>query len=636
MTYNLGVNKRHLLLLSVIFLISLGIRLYLLDKRWINPDEGAHLMDAVLLLDGKIPEVDYGSRQPLYVYVIALFLKLFGTSYISGRLMPITCSMLTGIVVFLIARALFDENVGALSSAIYWMMPLEVINSTLVKTEPLVILLTGLSFYGLIRFWKSDRAGWLIGAGIFAALGYYVRQSSLIVPLCAVVFLGLLYRGRIRATANSLGYFAIGYLAVMSIVMVYYSRYLSLERLFKSISVSPFGTVITIAQRIIYRYAGGAESERVISHNADRPANALSSFLDAFDFHSFLLIGLLFSIVSFGFVLYNSYRREAAGEYLLSLSLLYLWVFSLFAAYSVYFIARRFGIDYFREFLPPLVIIFSAWVYEFLPSWVTDKEKITQRLILIGLPLLGILFVLLSNNHEMLGHGYFASIAVTLIAFFTFIGTFESSRRRISFGLTLSAILALILVSRQEMLKTYFSGAAPSLGIIGAIYAVVWVYRNNKIRPGSADFLQFIALSIASGALAVSVTYSAVQMNLAYQTVWSPESVARAAAYLDTHTQSGDEIISGAAIWEFQALRRPFNMISHPLVFQYDITDQEREAFKHAILTRPPKVIILDGYTEKTYLQQFPWISEIIQNKYELGATVEPAKYPVKIYLEKN
>ena len=50
-------------MLLVVCVVSLSIRLWLLDKRWINPDEGPHLMDAVLVLDGKIPRVDFDSRE---------------------------------------------------------------------------------------------------------------------------------------------------------------------------------------------------------------------------------------------------------------------------------------------------------------------------------------------------------------------------------------------------------------------------------------------------------------------------------------------------------------------------------------------------------------------------------------------
>ena len=71
-------------------------------------DESAHLMDAVLALDGKVPLVDFDSRQPLYVYINALFLKLFGISYTAGRLLPLTCSLLIGIFVYLIANTLFE------------------------------------------------------------------------------------------------------------------------------------------------------------------------------------------------------------------------------------------------------------------------------------------------------------------------------------------------------------------------------------------------------------------------------------------------------------------------------------------------------------------------------------------------
>jgi len=104
-------------------------------------------MDAVLALDGMIPEVDYSSRQPLYTYALAGTFKLFGINYVSGRILPLTCSMLVGFLIFLIARLLFDEKVALLSAAIYWMLPLELMNSVIVKTEPLVTLLICLSLY---------------------------------------------------------------------------------------------------------------------------------------------------------------------------------------------------------------------------------------------------------------------------------------------------------------------------------------------------------------------------------------------------------------------------------------------------------------------------------------------------------
>ena len=64
-------------LLLLILFAGFALRILLLQIRWINPDEGAHLLDARLLLEGQIPVADFGSRQPFYVLIIAMLLKIF-------------------------------------------------------------------------------------------------------------------------------------------------------------------------------------------------------------------------------------------------------------------------------------------------------------------------------------------------------------------------------------------------------------------------------------------------------------------------------------------------------------------------------------------------------------------------------
>ena len=58
-----------LLLLLLILLAGLAVRLLLLQLRWINPDEGAHLLDARLWLAGQVPVADFGARQPFYILI---------------------------------------------------------------------------------------------------------------------------------------------------------------------------------------------------------------------------------------------------------------------------------------------------------------------------------------------------------------------------------------------------------------------------------------------------------------------------------------------------------------------------------------------------------------------------------------
>jgi hypothetical protein len=341
---------------------------------------------------------------------------------------------------------------------------------------------------------------------------------------------------------------------------------------------------------------------------------------------------MLFSVVAFGLSLLVNRKGKLSREDLLSRLFLYFWVLSLFAGYAAYLASRGFFIDYFREFLPPLVLIFSAWVFQSLPGAIADRERLTKRLVLAGLPLSGVLFILQENYPVFYGTGFYASIAIALVALVTFTGTFESSARRIYFAMSLVAIIAFILFPQQTVFKAYLTGPLPSLGMIGVIYGVTWVFLKGRIRPLRGDYLRFVTLSIAAAALVVSISRSALLLNVAYDTPWSPESLKTIVTYLRNNTRPGDEVMSGAVIWEFQALRRPFHMISHPLVFEFPVWPEKQNEIRAAIAANPPKIIILDGFTEKSYFRQFPSIPDLLHREYQLVLTEGTKQYPVRVY----
>ena len=622
-------NKIYILLL-VVCLISLSLRLWLLDKRWINPDEGAHLMDAVLVLEGNIPEVDFNSRGPLYVYAIAGFLKLFGINYISGRLLPLTCSLLTGILVFLTARRLFDEKVALLSSVIYWMLPLELMNSVVVKMQPLVALLTCLSIYSMVQSLHRRKGLWLMIAGLFAAMGFYVRESALIIPLVVFGSLILFHRWRLREVTKNFSFFLSGYIGFFLLVLTCYGRFMSTGALITS-SLSPFGFLTSIVKKAISVNGGLAGPANVLTSQTSDMSWLYYRYLhEAFNLHSFLLIGLGFSAVTAGRYLLVSNRQEIWREHLIPHFILYLWVFFLFISYGFYFYTRGFFIDYFREFLPPLAIIFAAWIRYSVPS--LERKGVLEWLIMVGVCLSGILFFLQSNYQDIFGIGFHASLTIAIFTLFTFTKVFKPSSRRLVFVSIILSIVVLILISRQAPMKLYLSGTVPSIGTIAIIYGITWVLLGEKMRPPWVSYVKFVGLSIALGSLVVSISYSAILLNLAYDSPWSPQSVEKTAAYLRTYTSDNDEVMSGAVIWELQARRKPFQMISHPLVFENNMSEKERDALRFTVTTRPPKVIILDGYTEKTYIRQVPRIMELLHTDYELMTTVDPVKYPTGAY----
>src|SRR5206468_707062 len=116
--------------------------------------------------------------------------------------------------------------------------------------------------------------------------------------------------------------------------------------------------------------------------------------------------------------------------------------------YFYRFLTQAFYIDYFREFFPPLVILFAAWVCSSIPS--LAEESRVEKLILGGAFLSAILFVAQSQYKDQFGFGHHASLTIALFALVYFAGKWESATRRVMFASVLVSLLALIVVGRSE------------------------------------------------------------------------------------------------------------------------------------------------------------------------------------------
>lgn len=179
-------NKRISPVTITVFLMGILVRFLLIPIRWINPDEGAHLMGGRLIVEGLIPVADYGARQPLYVYALALFNILAGPSYMVGRLLPVISSVGIAMLLYYIAQRLYGVTAAWIAAAIYLFLPLLLIWAPVVKTEQPAIFLVMISMAFVLRM--EERPGWMILAGSFAALAFYIRQPTLYAPLAVVLY----------------------------------------------------------------------------------------------------------------------------------------------------------------------------------------------------------------------------------------------------------------------------------------------------------------------------------------------------------------------------------------------------------------------------------------------------------------
>ena len=625
-----STETQKIMILFMVFLVSLVFRLWLLDKRWINPDEGAHLMDAVLVLDGKVPFRDFSSRQPFYTYVIATVFNLFGPGLEVGRGLMLACSMLTGVFVFLIARTLFETKVAVLAAATYWVLPLEVFNSPIVKTEPMVMLLTSASFFAVARYSRAERLGWLIASGALAALAFYVRQSSLIIPAAVAIFIPLQAGWRWRVALKGYVAFAVGYLCVAAIMILYFTTEMGFDAVLRS-GLNPLVYLLDAFSRSTGLAGSIVDDDLVATRSWDYYYIYVR---DSIFMHVFLLVGAGVGAAVAGYSMLVTRTSEERRRTGIAYALLCLWVSLMLGAYVYYFASRGFFFDYSREFLPPLSILFAAGLVSVFP--VLKREWMAEALI-IGVIAVGVAIFLIQPQYEYLfSMGQYATIGIALTAIFYVTGSSMPILRRLILLATLVGLLIVVIVSRRPPLDFYLTGIVPSVAMIVVFYITVAVGWAGAMRDWVSHYLRFIGVSMVVGSLIVGVSYSSLLLSMRFDSVWSPQALRAAAEYLRENTDKGDEVLSGGVIWELEASLRPYQGITHPLGFIFHISREQLAQIEAAFVVNPPKIIVLDGYTEKTYFQWVQSLPDLLRTRYELKSTAGPGNYPVMIYQRRD
>jgi len=622
-------DKKRYAILILVALISVALRLWLLDQRWVNPDEGAHLMDAVLANEGKIPLVDFESRQPVYTYMIATVFRFTGSGLQSGRVMNLLLSMAVGVLIFFIAKQLFNKEIAFLSTLIYWAIPLEIVNSVVVKMQPLTLFFSCFSFLSLIKYLKTRHAWWLILAGTLAALGYYVRQSALIVPLVTILVLLTADIAR-RDRFKGIGFFLIGYLGCVTLVMGFYSRYMDLKDVV-SCGLNPFEFMLQALKKMVLT-TNMTSTPIAETELAGKLRDITSNNYNLYDryihqatyMHLFLFVGAAFSLIPFGRHFIRNQRKKI-DDYTNSLMLLYFWVAALFLAYAYYYYTRGFFIDYFREFLPPLVILLSVWICDTVKALKTENAEIPFSILLISFASISFLILKTPRGLAILTEFILISIGLFAGVYFAMWQKYSDKSKFIfPFFIAVCVGVGCLLMATNH--KVY--------RIIAMIFIFIspFALMVKGLKVTKKEYTHYIMLSIIVGTFLYGYAISGRSLGVMYDSVWSPNAVSDVAKFLKANTQKTDQVISGAVIWELEARRKPYMNKSHPLALALPISENERKLLKASIFETPPAIVIMDGYTEKTYLRQVPTLKRLLTEAYSKVYTAGPARMPVEIF----
>jgi len=171
---------RYSFLLFLTLLACFVIRYYFASIGNINLDEGNGLYDANLILQGEIPFKDYSTRSPGYLYTLALFIKVFGYSIMTGRLLAIISGTAICFFLFLISKELYNKNVGLIAALIYCLSPFFIYYGIIgyLRTACLVWVL--ISVYFLILAIKEKRLKHFFLSGLFIGIAMLFYRGHLV------------------------------------------------------------------------------------------------------------------------------------------------------------------------------------------------------------------------------------------------------------------------------------------------------------------------------------------------------------------------------------------------------------------------------------------------------------------------
>ncbi|MBD3374382.1 hypothetical protein GF406_05035 [candidate division KSB1 bacterium] len=354
-----------LLFITLLFLLYSGL---VIDERWIDVDEGAHLADAQLLLQGQVPYVDYLSRQPFYVVHLGLFVKLLGIHYGSGRWLGLFSALSAGFLIFLIARQLFPKRTSMIAMLLFLAFPLVLLYAPMTKMNFVVTVWNCLAIYLFLRFYKTGTFGSMILVGVVTGFAFYVRASSLAVPATLVVMIFLLNGSQVKTSLRQTGGGVTGFFLVATAVFLFYAQFIDFDQFVRS-PLNPFDMVFQSVSKIqsLWNARSG-----IANQSGDL------QILSLFHVKHWLAMTL---------VLFGGMAIYCAGLVIRARPLkdtpVLEWIFplwTLFTAlvYSFQFFHHGFFPEYGAEFYPSLMICLAVVLFKPLP-W----KKLTWSFILV-------------------------------------------------------------------------------------------------------------------------------------------------------------------------------------------------------------------------------------------------------------
>lgn len=174
-------DRRYLNIALIVIAIVTAVRVavLILSPLDLYPDEAQYWWWA------QNPDWGYFSKPPLIGWIIWLTTAFFGDAEWAIRIGSPLLHAVTALLVFGIARRVFDARVGLFSALAYLTTPGVSYSSGLISTDVPLLLCWAVALYAFLRAIDDPRWRWAVLAGIAFGFGLEAKYAMFYLVLCA-------------------------------------------------------------------------------------------------------------------------------------------------------------------------------------------------------------------------------------------------------------------------------------------------------------------------------------------------------------------------------------------------------------------------------------------------------------------
>lgn len=409
--YNSIMFKRKILVyLAILFIISLGLRLYKIDTVpiGIHPDEASSGYNAYSII--KTGKDEHGinhplifqafgdQKLPLYIYTLTPFIKVFGLNNLAVRLpAAISGSLITLAIFFLLRQFGFSTGLSFIGALIAATSPWSIILSRIWGYESnlgLLFFVLGILFFFLA--YKKNNFLYLIISSVAFGLTWYCYIAYNLISLLIVLSLVLIYRKDNKFIKSTGVLFLVIFFITVSPFLIgsFLSRATGTIRFNQVISTPNLGMVLSINEDRNYctqnlpKILCYINSNKLVSYSLTLLSRYIktfspnylflegeqdSNFLNINNYGLFYLVCLPFYLA--GIIYFWSHfvkKRLSKNEFFVSVGL----IISALPALLVNE-PQKVRLSGLLPFLVIFLIFGVSQIYAYLKKWVSDKAFYT-------------------------------------------------------------------------------------------------------------------------------------------------------------------------------------------------------------------------------------------------------------------